>query len=425
MAATAPGEGALTIDALPQELLAAVLHWVDSPTLLGAVPRVCRRWRDVRRLMTDVHLHISVSTPLFKTSTQLPTNGALMSFLVQISQHFGSVTHLSFSGQLDIPSPWSNAEAGRVSLAEVMTTIAERFPALISIHLGGVFRYNHGDLCAMLERLPQLVAISEFCEGRAEDDVVAEVVKRCPKLQHIDMSANMDGFRGGAVQSLTTCKHLVSVNLSGQSSIDDAAMKCLASSGLPLKAVLCSGCDRITDEGVVAVAEAFTLTRVSFKETSITDVGVRRLAETQPALKSVAVGALLTWDQRDGTALTAAALIALVDHCPNLTSVGFTHVRDFKLDQAVTHLARRLKGLVRVDLGGSAITDVSLDALATHAAALVEVGLDQCEYITDSGVAALAASASVRDVSVSWCDSLTTAAAEAFARRMARTGPLN
>lgn len=128
--------------------------------------------------LQGVHLHISVSSPLFKTSTQLPTNGALMSFLVQISQHFGSVTHLSFSGQLDMPSRWSNAEAGRVSLAEVMTTIAERFPALTSIHLGGVFRSNLSDLSAMLERLPQLEAIGEFCEWRGKDDVVAEVVSQ-------------------------------------------------------------------------------------------------------------------------------------------------------------------------------------------------------------------------------------------------------
>ena len=179
---------------------------------------------------------------------------------------------------------------------------------------------------------------------------LASLVHGAPDIRVLDlgMTKVTDGGLAAAIEAMPNLTSLdVHWTLAG-----DATMGALAAH-TSLSKLLASHSDSVSDAGLEALARMSTLTEVHLGG-GVTDTGISALAKGNSGLTLVD----LTWasDVGDG------ALVALVEHCPDLS-------------------------VLRLD--GTSVTDASLVALGSGAPNLTQLKLSDTS-VTDQGLIALA-----------------------------------
>ncbi len=220
-------------------------------------------------------------------------------------------------------------------------------------------------------------------EGTADLTGLINVVKKNRRLTSLDLRGCDKLTDDGVAAVAEHCPQLTSLYLSGCGNITDVGARALAEHCPQLTSLDLSLCKRITDIGVQAVAEhcpqLTNLYLYGCKE--ITDVGVRAVAEHCPQLRSLN----LSWCK-----VTDIGVEALAEHCPQLTSLNLSECKEIT-DVGLQAVAEHCPQLTSLNLSWCyQITDDGAQAVAEHCPQLTNLDLRGCKQITDDGVRAVA-----------------------------------
>ena len=199
--------------------------------------------------------------------------------------------------------------------------------------------------------------------------------------------------------------------------VSDADVAQIAARYPNLRVVDLSGCDRITDVCIVALAGSCPqLKRVNLGAGGckvFTNVSIVALARGCRQLKRV--------DLAHCTLLTDISITALAGNCAQLESVNLWSCQ-LITDVSMTALAGNCRQLQSLNLSNCwLITDVSVTALAKWCPLLKSVNLVRCFLITDISVTALARSCpQLESVTLNWCTLVTDASVVALAENCPR-----
>ena len=232
------------------------------------------------------------------------------------------------------------------------------------------------------------------------DAMLRGALQACPHLTALDLSHSGGGWSPSnlARQLAKRCPALAELSLAGVLSVDDDTLGEM-SAGCPALRLLClNGCAQITDEGIAGVGHDEGAGGPEGVGGSVGGVGVG-------VASSACAGTLTQLHLFGCEKLTDAAVVALAAHCPRLEVL---------------------------DVSGTAITDVALQALASSTATpamasassattsssspppLRVLGVGGCN-VTDEGIASLAAGcAELRSLYAPNCLALTADAVAAL-----------
>lgn len=135
----------------------------------------------------------------------------------------------------------------------------------------------------------------------------------------------------------------------------------------------------------------------------------------------------ITWlDLRDCNELTDAAIIALANKCPNLTSLNLSW-RTQLTDAAITALANKCTKLTSLNLMLCyRLTDAAITALPNKCPNLTSLNLADCTLLTDAAITALANQChNLSSLDLTRCHQITDAAILALANQCHNLTSLN
>ena len=179
-----------------------------------------------------------------------------------------------------------------------------------------------------------------------------------------------------------------------------------------LKHLNLDGCSQLTDAAIVTLVEQCPdLTSLNLIDCiELTDEGIIELANRCQKLTSLNLGGCRQ--------LTDEAFTALAAHCPGLTSMSLGYCSRVT-DLAIIELAERCRNLTLLRLDGCAqLTDVAINALANRCPKLTSLDLFSCYQLTEAAITSLAARCSnLTFLDLSGCWRITNFAATALRER--------
>jgi hypothetical protein len=210
----------------------------------------------------------------------------------------------------------------------------------------------------------------------------------CPRLVHLELGGYAQQLSDdGAAALARSCRHLVTLDVSGAQALGDAAMLALAIHASALTSLSIVGCVLVSDYGLCALAER--------------------------------CGGLRTLRTRGCVLLGPRCIVALAERCALLAHLDISacpRVTDLALQQ----LARRARALETLELAYSAgASDAALFNLAHTARGLRHLNVAHCAHVTVTSLLELRARTSLESVDVTGC-----ALIDADARRVMRQSGL-
>lgn len=210
---------------LPEDILARILEFLDTKTLLLAAPLVCRHWSAVLRQLACVQLDFSFAVRE-ETSLQYGEDGS----------------------ESLVPTGLAFAPLGNEDLRRLLST---RFRAVWRVHLGScidITPLGFADPTTSVRHLDL-----EYCE--LEDSDLAELFRRLPNLQFL--KAAYCNITNVVLQSLATyCKSLRILRLDDcHAEWDEEGLGIVASSCQSLSGLALNGLQEVPNEMFVSLAE--------------------------------------------------------------------------------------------------------------------------------------------------------------------------
>ena len=245
------------------------------------------------------------------------------------------------------------------------------------------------------------------------DADVAQIAARYPNLRVVDLSG-CDRITDVCIVALAgSCPQLKRVNLGagGCKVFTNVSIVALARGCPQLESVILKGCKLITDVSIVALARGCRqLKRVDLAHcTLLTDISITALAGNCAQLESVNL-----WSCQ---LITDVSMTALAGNCRQLQSLNLSNCW-LITDVSVTALAKWCPLLKSVNLVRCfLITDISVTALARSCPQLESVTLNWCTLVTDASVVALAENCPrLKSVGLARCKLITDVSIVALAR---------
>ena len=357
-------------DALPVELLLHVFSFLDTKTLMVAVPAVCRRWREVCGHTPRVRADLSfvqqslrrAPLPARLLRSSLPLHG-----LASALQRFKHIESVLIPSGSDAVACAAAVSCPRLSVVDFTCRLDA---TALSLNLTDIGLIAIAELCPLLKSI-------DVRQGCFTDAALAALTENCPKLT----SLIVGGFGGG---------------------ISNAGVRTIVQQyGSQLTSIHFENCTNLGDDAIIAIPKHCPrLIAVGFPDSAMTGAGMVALAQHYPRLTSV--------DFHGCYELTDADMVTFVQHCPLLTRVDISDCAQLT-DRAVVTLAEKCKQLALVNaIGCTWLADNTLIALGKHCPLLTTVDFTECSLVTDSGVIALAEGCTLlTSVGVSDCRSLT------------------
>ena len=245
-----------------------------------------------------------------------------------------------------------------------------------------------GIACAIANSCPRL-SVVDFTDQIFEPGCVnpwltdiglVALAEHCLQLTSVNVREGW--FTDAALMTLTLhCPRLTSLVVGGdRGGISYTGVRAISERfGSQLTTIHFSACYNLGDDEIIAVAEHCPhLSTVGFEESAITGTGLALLAQHCPRLTSVNLSIC--------EELTDVDVAALVWQRPLLTSVSINSCEQLT-DLAVVALTEKCRQLARVHVTGcSQLTDQSLIALGKHCPVLTAVDFSHCSVVTDVGV---------------------------------------
>eukprot|EP00041_Stephanoeca_diplocostata_P021097 m.485140 g.485140 ORF g.485140 m.485140 type:complete len:511 (-) comp21732_c0_seq3:236-1768(-) len=392
-------------DSLPEGILHRIFHFSSTHDRLCILNRVCHRWRKIARKSVPrldfgrwCHNYLTVmAVKRMRASFDGIENLCFLDLsYIQRIEH-GAVAELASSG---IKPSWFSAACAEDFNDSDLHKLRPACTNLCGIYLSFCENLSSEGIIRLLECSRGGVQYLDLqgCE-RISDRLLTAVHALCPRLRVINLyvcpDITDDGVRalcGGArlctemegdcernKRSVDTAERdtnrmpsaeangvkdgrwtssLQSVNLSLCTRISDAAVDSIARACVRLHTLTVSGCDLITDKGVISLTRLATIVSLD-----------------------------LSWC----TKISDAAIAVLAQRCTQLA-----HLRLFGCvqltDAAVRDLAEGCRRLKSLKMSGcSLLSDQACIDLAANARRLKILYLSYCPRITDVGVSALCA----------------------------------
>eukprot|EP00899_Mesostigma_viride_P023324 jgi/Mesvir1/4176/Mv17197-RA.1 len=238
---------------------------------------------------------------------------------------------------------------------------------------------------AVSSHWPQLRILRVSGCDRVTDGSVAELVRNCPALRTLKLSASHAGHCT-VLAAGTHCPelhHLDIADLKEGAHVRDDALNCVLRNCLKLETLTLENCQGLSDAAIAMVGSGCKHLRELYVVASggFTPQGLAALAPNLGALEVLHV-----WDC---DALSDDTVAALANHCPrlrvvimNASAVG---------DRGIVPLATQCPLLEKVWVDGcSGVTDASMIALGDHCRRLDELDVHNCTGVTRRGARAVA-----------------------------------
>ena len=396
------------MDAIPDETLAGILQRTDSHTLLIVVPRVCRRWRRVVRLLAQVSLgfrwcrggadpewgdYSSEAAPL--TDTRL---SALVTtqFLAMRGLDLTGCTHVTDAGLATLAAACPRLRTLRLPATPGITVVGMEYVAqgcrqLKALTLPPGNTAALPDIDAWLEvigqGLKQLRRLS-LVRSSVTDAGLAHLVTGCRSLTALDLTHCDELSEAGFLATVgTMCPHLVELVLDGCPWLSSASFATLAIGCPRLTRLGLQFNPQVTEEFLVVVGTALSgLRRLSLGDCPrVTAAGVAGVAVRCPYLTSLDLRRVLSRtgvDYRD-------ALQAIGSSCSRLTQLNLHHCAQISNKDLIA-IGKGCSLLQRLNLYRClAVGDEGLGGIADGCHYLWELNLMGCTRVTDTGLAML------------------------------------
>ena len=146
--------------------------------------------------------------------------------------------------------------------------------------------------------------------------------------------------------------------------------------------VILSGCRRLTDVGVSAIARGcpYLTTIVLNSCSSITDMGISAIAQGCPHLSTISLVVCRT--------ITDTGIFDIAEGCPRLTTISLYNCYRIT-DAGVSAIAEGCFHLTTITLDNcNHITDVGISAIAEGCPHLATISVKNCQSITDEFISA-------------------------------------
>lgn len=175
-----------------------------------------------------------------------------------------------------------------------------------------------GDHEKSVARLPEMGATSleylglQDCQ-KLTDDALKYISAGLKNLKSINLSfcGSITEF---GLKHLSTMTELRELNLRSSDVVTDQGLRYLSEGCLQLHVLDVSFCDKIGDAGLTFVAQGLpAITSLSLNSCAITDASLVKIAQSLTDLKTLNIGQC--------NRLTDTAVIAIADHCQNLTEI--------------------------------------------------------------------------------------------------------
>lgn len=192
------------------------------------------------------------------------------------------------------------------------------------------------------------------CELLSSDALVSFCQKSCRNLQELDLSGCESLTDVGVIAVAENCPLLEVLRLASCQRLTDCTFVALGSFCNRLKAISACGCGNLSDLGITCLAQ-----------------GAR-------GLRDVNVG----WCE----ALTDEGITSLAEYCPNLLSVDLCGCLQIG-DEGIAALARRCPGLRSLGLHCCRrLTDASQKAVASNLRSLSSLNISGCQALSSAAV---------------------------------------
>lgn len=235
-------------------------------------------------------------------------------------------------------------------------------------------------------------------------DVLFSRFKLCDRLERLNLVNCSNISEDALCDVLTKFPNLIAIDLSAVVDTSDRVIHGLALVAKRLQGINLTGCNRVTDAGVLDLArECTNLRRVKLS-------GVEQVTDVSVSVLSKACPLLLEIDLHGCRRITNASVRDLwvhcthmremrLSHCSELTDTAFPasfHSRDHILHSASLRpwddfpplvLSRTLDHLRMLDITGCAlITDDAVEGIISHAPKIRNLVLSKCSQLTDRAV---------------------------------------
>ena len=200
------------------------------------------------------------------------------------------------------------------------------------------------------------------------------------------------------ILSMTSgCAHLREICLHGCNGVTDLSIRALAENSPELISLDVGECDEITDNGLIAVADAHSnittikaagrlyfsnLKIVNFSRCfRITDIGILAFVQNCRHLSEIDISYCRN--------ITDIGVSAIAQHCSLLRNINLHRCKKIT-DISVAAMGQHCPNLMVLDISGCRmITDIGVSALAQHSSLLTDINVSYCEEVTDIGLSAL------------------------------------
>ena len=249
-------------------------------------------------------------------------------------------------------------------------------------------------VAAMARMHAGLVELDFSYQEKLTDVALLAIAQHLPKLELLRMSTAPLISDVGVVALAQNCAALKTLDL-GDTTITDAALSALANDCHKLQNLYVSGCSKISDTGVIALAQkSSALKTLDLGSTHVTDAGVSAVAKHCTNIEALYLSHV-------ANGLTDVALRVIAQHLPKLRLLHLSICSGIS-DSGVIELARNCHALKELDLSNTLVTDASVSAIASNCPMLENLNLADDDLrslptggrvpslITDKSVIALA-----------------------------------
>ncbi|XP_053742793.1 dynein regulatory complex subunit 6 [Synchiropus splendidus] len=235
------------------------------------------------------------------------------------------------------------------------------------------------------------------CTFSDEAFIYLNTEKGFPNLIHLNLSGCIQMTVSGFKCVSARCPALKEIVLDDMPTLSNSCIQALASTRRCLAAISLLGSSHLSDDGVIAVANASKLKRFTIQGNyQISDVGWKTLCVASPEL--CRLHAAECPRMTDASLKSVAALKNLqyldVSYCHNLSDQGISHLADGSS-------ASKLKELNVSHCG--VITDEGVRRIAQRLVELRRLNLSYCDRLSDAALAGLSGS-SLHSLDVSGCN---------------------
>eukprot|EP00941_MAST-03F_sp_MAST-3F-sp1_P003092 g3092.t1 len=257
----------------------------------------------------------------------------------------------------------------------IVSTFVEFFTSKEIAKLYLILKVSRHAVSKLLTRdtiLPQILSSRTFLELRAGSNCGLKSLSEFPRLGVLNVSACKDISDDGLLFLAKGCPNLTSLNLWRVNKITNDGVKALAER-LNLKTIVLSSCENVGDKGLLS------------------------LAMHCPGLENLYVS--------NCSLLSDKGLIAIAENCCKMKSIYLSNTNASSL--SLKALGKNCHQLQTIYLNGSRVDDTGCIALA-KCSELEEIALDFCEDVTDNGVQAFAHCCKrLRSLSLDSCDQVS------------------